>query len=227
MNNGTSIKVIEHFNRVSALPDSWDHNQQYQGHMLKQIKNRCKDGLDIGCGTGEMTRKLAEKCENVIGIDVAPGMIKEALARTHNKRIHYFRGDAEAFLKEAQQEYDVIVSIAAFHHMDYEYMLSLCKNALKKDGLLVLQDLYHEDTMYFKALSLLGALMNPVFMLFRTGKLKTSQDHNNVWKGHCEDDEYNSIAELKEMASRQLGNFKIKRHLFWRYTLIYRKNNGL
>jgi ubiquinone/menaquinone biosynthesis C-methylase UbiE len=223
MNNGTSEKVIEHFNRVAKLPDFWDHNQQYQKFMLKHITTQCQLGLDIGCGTGEMSNKLSYKCDEVIGIDVAPVMISEAKHRNQKVNIKYIIANAEDYLDNEEASIDVIVSIAAIHHMDYESILRKCKKALKKNGVLIIQDLYTEDTMKFKLLSLIGILTNPLFMLIKTGKLKVSKEQQEVWKNHGEDDHYNTLKEIKKIADRCLPHYKIKRHMFWRYTLIYYK----
>jgi ubiquinone/menaquinone biosynthesis C-methylase UbiE len=223
MNNGTSEKVVEHFNRVAMLPDTWDHNQQYQEYMLKHLEKHYELGIDLGCGTGEMTSKLSEKCNKVIGIDIAPVMIKEAEHRNPKKNVKYITADVEAYLDQEENSVDVIVSIAAFHHMDYVLMLEKCKKALKRNGVLVIQDLYKEDTWIFKFLSLIGILINPLFMLIKTGKAYVTKEHREVWKSHGEDDHYNSIKEIKAMADNCLIHYKVKRHIFWRYTLTYYK----
>ncbi len=223
MNNGTTERVVGHFNRVALLPDKWDHNQQYQKYMLKQIGGRKSNGLDIGCGTGEFCKSLLSKCEHVIGIDVAPKMIEEALKRNPDNRIDYFVSDVDKFLEGREDSLEVIVSIAAFHHLDYEVILTKCMKALKKGGILIIQDLYSEKTLVFKLLSLLGMLINPFFMLAKNGKLHITREENKIWGNHREDDHYNSIAEIKEMSGVALEKCKIRRHLFWRYTLVYRK----
>lgn len=233
MNNGTSEKVIEFFNTAAALPDKWDHNRQYQGYMLRQINAscdlascgpaRCGPALDIGCGTGEFCKILAQKCGRVIGIDVAPKMIETAKKRNAASSIEYILTDADTFLDKSADTFDVIVSIAAFHHMDYQKILSKCKKALKSGGILVIQDLYKENTLIFKLLSLIGAIANPFFMLVKNGRLSVSKEERSIWAMHSDDDIYNTIKEISDVASKVLGKFCLKRHLFWRYTLVYHK----
>lgn len=224
MNNGTSKTVIEHFNRVALLPDNWDHNQQYQGTMLRQIRQGKPElGLEIGCGTGEFCRKLARKCCRVIGIDVAPVMIAEAQKRNAAENIEYRNADAGSFLAGQKNAFDVITSIAAFHHMDMEQTLLQCKKALKPGGVLIIQDLYRENTLTFKLLSLIGAIINPFFMLAKTGRLWVTKEERQVWAAHSPDDHYSTFAQIRTLASGVLGNAQMKRHIFWRYTLTYRK----
>ena len=223
MNNGTSQKVIEFFNKAAILPDRWDHNRQYQKYMLMRIKKPCRLALDIGCGTGEFSKILAQKCDRVIGIDVAPKMIEEARKRNADSTIEYFLTDAESFLEKNENTYDAIVSIAAFHHMDYYKILIKCKNALRPGGVLIIQDLYDENTLAFKLLSLIGTIVNPFFMLVKNGRLWVSKEERSVWATHGDDDTYNTIKEISDMSSEVLGEINLKRHLFWRYTLVYHK----
>jgi hypothetical protein len=61
-------------------------------------------------------------------------------------------------------------------------------------------------------------------MLIKTGKLRTSKNEREAWAGHSQYDKYLTIIEIKNIAKRILGYAKIKKHLFWRYSLIY--NNG-
>lgn len=223
MNNGTSQTVIEHFNRVALLPDNWDHNQQYQGYMLQQIRQECPElGLEIGCGTGEFCRRLAQKCCRVVGIDVAPAMIAEAQKRNAAENIEYQIADVESFLADKPNAFDVITSIAAFHHMDMEQTLVQCKKALKPGGVLIIQDLYHENTLIFKLLSLIGAVINPFFMLAKNGRLRVTKEERQVWAAHSPDDRYSTFAQIRALATKALGNAQMKRHIFWRYTLTYR-----
>lgn len=226
MNNGTSPGVIAHFNRVASLPDEWDHNRQYQRAMLAKIPPGAAQALEIGCGTGEFCLRLAEKCVYVTGIDVAPGMIEAAEKRNAAPNIRYALADAAQFLAQKESAYDVIASIAAFHHLDEEEMLRLSKRALRPGGVLLLQDLYEEKTAAFRALSLLGAAVNPFFLLVKTGRPAVPKREREIWAGHGGDDFYSTLSQIKARAAGTLGRCEVRRRLFWRYTLFYQKESG-
>jgi SAM-dependent methyltransferase len=54
--------------------------------------------LDIACGPGNTTRRLASAIGNdglIVGVDFAPGMLARAVADTPQGNIAYVRGDAE------------------------------------------------------------------------------------------------------------------------------------
>src|SRR5689334_21998018 len=50
--------------------------------------------LDVGCGTGLMSAKLAASGRQVVGVDLSPGMIEQA-QRSNGPGITFMHGDAE------------------------------------------------------------------------------------------------------------------------------------
>jgi ubiquinone/menaquinone biosynthesis C-methylase UbiE len=87
MDNGNDVNVIKQFDKIAFLPDKWDHNQQYQKYLLKNMPKNCNRILDAGCGTGELTKKLTHFSKEIIGIDVSENMINEAKKRNYDERI--------------------------------------------------------------------------------------------------------------------------------------------
>ena len=50
--------------------------------------------LDIGCGTGEHARFLADQGFEVVGVDAEAAMIEQALAEPRTPDLHFLHGDA-------------------------------------------------------------------------------------------------------------------------------------
>ncbi len=220
MDNGVTHEVIEQFDKISKLTDTWDHNQQYQSILLKHIK---KGGiaLDVGCGTGEFTRKLSKYAEKTIGIDVSGEMIKKAKELTIDASVEYYCIDLDSFFKQSKQKYDSIVCIAALHHMNEEESLKKMKEALTENGTLCILDLCKNETFSDYVISMFAAVINPIFMLIKRGRLRVTKEERDAWKDHFQYDEYKTIKEMKDILKRVLGGGKIKKHLFWRYSIIY------
>jgi SAM-dependent methyltransferase len=72
--------------------------------------------LDVACGTGGVTERIARRGARVTGIDFAPPLVATARRRAEDAGldIHYDVGDAEALPYE-EASFDVVVS--AFGHM--------------------------------------------------------------------------------------------------------------
>lgn len=81
-------------------------------HFLLQPQTH-KLYLDIGCGTGNYTRALADKGINFIGIDPSEKMLGEAKAL--NKQVNWLHGTAEQIPAE-DKVFDGIIATLTIHH---------------------------------------------------------------------------------------------------------------
>jgi 2-polyprenyl-3-methyl-5-hydroxy-6-metoxy-1,4-benzoquinol methylase len=224
MENGNNENVIKQFDKIAFLPDNWDHNQQYQHFLLKHIPRNCNTILDVGCGTGELTRKLVSYSKEIIGIDISENMIHEAKKRNNDEKITYLKTSVEEYFERTDKTFDIIISIAALHHMDEEKILQMMKNKLTKSGKILILDLVKSETMIDWLLSILAALLNPWIMLIMRGRMRITKEERDAWDGHFRYDKYLTIKEIKGIAKNVLGKVKVRRPLFWRYSIIY--NNG-
>lgn len=90
--------------------------------------------LDLGCGTGALTRQLLPLASRVAGADSSPDMIRQAQAQ--NPVIEFLVCDALDL--PFWEEWDVVFSNAVFHWIgDHDALLESIRRALKPQGLLV------------------------------------------------------------------------------------------
>lgn len=90
--------------------------------------------LDVGCGTGTLTEKIAGSGATVIGIDASPEMI--AKAKQAYPHIEFFVKDASNFSFE--EKFDAAFSNATFHWIkDQQNLLQCIYDCLKDGGRLV------------------------------------------------------------------------------------------
>lgn len=95
--------------------------------------------LDLGCGTGHITRQLKEKTSGrVVGIDSAPGMIDEANEKYRDEGISFRNLPVEQL--DYQDEFDKIFCNSAFQWFSSpEQLLRRCYNVLKPGGSMAIQ----------------------------------------------------------------------------------------
>ena len=94
--------------------------------------------VDLGCGNGALSRKLAERGYRVLGIDASAEML--AVARKQCPDITFVQQDATEFTLE--EKADVIFSNAVFHWIDRDKQEKLIQNIaenLKPGGQLVFE----------------------------------------------------------------------------------------
>jgi len=95
--------------------------------------------VDLGCGTGELTRELHESlsAEETVGVDSSETMLLKA-GHFEGAMLRFEKGDIEAFVTE--RPYDLIFSNAALHWVpDHENLLVRLTNFLAMDGQIAIQ----------------------------------------------------------------------------------------
>jgi malonyl-CoA O-methyltransferase len=92
--------------------------------------------LDLGCGTGTLTVELGRKFPRaeVVGLDIAPGMIEVARQRA-GRNVSFQLGDGEELAGE--REWDLIVSNATLQWLDAARTFAGVARLLKPQGLFV------------------------------------------------------------------------------------------
>lgn len=83
------------FDRLALLDeDGWTHNNHYHPFLLGHVPMPCEAALEVGCGTGAFSRLLAERSRQVLGLDLAPGMVHIAQERSKNcPKVEYRTAD--------------------------------------------------------------------------------------------------------------------------------------
>ena len=101
--------------------------------------------VDLGSGTGELTRELHEAlgAEETLGIDDSETMLLKA-GHFENEMLHFEKGDIEAFVTD--RPYDLIFSNAALHWVpDHEQLLHRLTNFLAMNGQIAVQMPANDD----------------------------------------------------------------------------------
>lgn len=199
---------------------SWNHNRHYYKYILNKIPNPCEMALDIGCGNGELCRLMADRSKSVFGVDLSENMITNAENLTSEKNIKYINADISTCVFEPNS-FDFIVSVATFHHLSYSEILEKIKQWLKKGGTLIILDIYKEETVLDYLISLI-AIPSNIFMNFIKNKA-LRQKENRAMKDHIKHDVYMPLKDIRKIVNSILPNAIIRRHLFWRYSLIWKK----
>lgn len=104
--------------------------------LLQKPKERTPFAIDLGCGNGALTEKLAEKGYSVLGIDDSDEMLR--MARELHPDIAFQKGNAVDFA--LPQKADVIFSNAVFHWINASEQEKMIRNVyeqLKPGGQLV------------------------------------------------------------------------------------------
>ncbi len=110
---------------------------KYGEDLIKELSPQ--DGeliLDLGCGTGQLTKEISESGARVIGIDASRNMIEAAKAKYKDLEFHV----KEASNFQFEEPFDAIFSNAVLHwELQSEKAVVCMYNNLKSKGRLVLE----------------------------------------------------------------------------------------
>ena len=109
--------------------------------------------LDIGFGTGTLTKRLYEQGCEVWGQDFSSRMIELASAKMPNA--HFFQGDFSQGLVEPllQNSYDFIIATYSLHHLTDEAKISFIRtltDLLNENGVILIGDVAFENRQDLK-----------------------------------------------------------------------------
>jgi ubiquinone/menaquinone biosynthesis C-methylase UbiE len=93
--------------------------------------------LEIGCGTGQLTQRLARSGFRLTAIDIGPALIAAARRRVTGADVSFQVTPFED-LTAADGSFDLVISSAAFHWIDPEVAFSKSARLLRAGGWLAL-----------------------------------------------------------------------------------------
>lgn len=106
----------------------------------------CRSVLDLGCGTGEIARRIAPRAECVDAIDPSAGMLAKgrSLPGGSVANIAWIHGSAERATFHGP--YGLVVAGASLHWMEWDVVLSRITDSLAANGFLAIVELDQEPS---------------------------------------------------------------------------------
>jgi SAM-dependent methyltransferase len=199
----------------------WTHNGHYHQVILDAIPAGCATALDVGCGTGGLTRRLRAAGLRVTGIDRNEPCIRVARAHPGAAGIGYLVGDVgRAPLQPGS--FDLVTSIAMVHHMDAGLALRQMSGLLRPGGVLAVVGLARDRTPADFGWALpasAGTQLHRLANVSRRTVRRLPPPHQPplVWPPPL------SYGQMRRLAGQLLPGVRYRRHLYWRYSLVWTK----
>lgn len=140
----------EHFNLMAKKYDSnYGYNDEFTQYKIDKKMDNCRQFvvesfsnkkikiLEIGCGTGEYTVRLARMFPNaqIVGIDISDKIVDIAKEKSKGlKNVKYFAASAYD-TKFKNNSFDVICGFYILHHLDIPKIAVETKRLIKKKGI--------------------------------------------------------------------------------------------
>lgn len=214
-----AARLRDEFDRIALLTPDRPEGGRYEKRLLRYVPQPCESALDIGCGTGSLSRALALRTAHVVAVDLSPNMVSVARQRSSRyPNIEFLVGDFLS-LEFPGRPFDCIATVAALHHMSWVPAVERAKELLRAGGMLLIVDLMQDDGVSDRLLSGIA------WTLRTLGDLRHRQppELRDAWADHGRGDSYLTLSAVRRLCHQHLPGAEIRRHLFWRYSVIWRK----
>ncbi len=187
----------------------YNHNLHYADLVLAQVPPGCLRALDLGCGDGWLTRRLAARTgSEVVGLDIDPAMVELA---SSSGGAHFVCDDFLDF--KDVEGFDFIVASASLHHMPLALALDHAAGLLRPGGVLTVLGLARPAGVVDRLWSAIASPVNLVFALSR----RTSDTPARIREPET------TLLEVRRVAAGSLPAVRVRRLLLWRYLLVWTK----
>lgn len=196
----------------------WNHNTYYHKLLLhmNKLPETLDSVLDIGSGRGLFSYKLSFIFKEVFSLE--PDMASIEFCKIQYKSRENITFIHDSFMEHdfGDQKFDSIYAIASIHHMDFETASLKMKALLKPGGKLILLGLYRDYSVSDYLMSMIAVFPNFIMNLLSMKKALDSSEMTTT-------PPQMTLGEIKRASHSIFIDYHFRRHLFWRYTLIFVK----
>jgi SAM-dependent methyltransferase len=196
------------------VTDYWNHNSAYHPWIVGRAAPYRGDSLDVGCGEGLLLQRLAPRCRTVTGIDLheqSTTRARRRVAPLANVTVECTRFED---FDPGDACFDVVTFVASIHHMDLSGALRKALGLLAPGGELLIVGLAANK-------SILDWTYAGLTWPFAYAGSRLHRETRNIGVPVAEPKQ--SLSEISATARAVLPGVSIRRALYYRYLLRYRK----
>ncbi|MFE9751365.1 class I SAM-dependent methyltransferase [Saccharothrix saharensis] len=198
--------------RVATGVKHFDHNAHHHRFLLRQVPPGARTALDLGCGNGLFARRLAARGLAVTAVD-RHGVDRHGVDR-HGEvdvpGVEFRRADA--VVDDVGGPYDFVSCLAALHHMPLRPALERLRSLVRPGGVVAVLGLAREEGVADRAMSLASVPLNLAARLVRDDPVDDAPTRDPAL----------SLREIRAEAASVLPGARFRRHLYWRYSMVWR-----
>ncbi|MEU7765003.1 class I SAM-dependent methyltransferase [Nocardia sp. NPDC049190] len=196
----------------------WSHNDHYGPWVVGQVAaSGARHVLDVGCGTGNLVARLRQRAATVTALEPDPATVRVAAQRfADDDAVTITHADFAG--RDPQRCWDAVTLVAVLHHLPLVPTLRELRGCLAPGGRLVVVGCYREAGPIDLLADLPAIVANPVMGLVKhPARADAPPPHMTAPTA----DPKETLTDIRAAAALELPGARIRRRLFWRYTLVY------
>jgi SAM-dependent methyltransferase len=206
------LSLLDRFNRRHP----WSHNDHYGAWVAGQVAG-ARHVLDVGCGTGNLVARLRRRATTVTGLEPDAATARVAAERfADDPAVTVVHADFAG--RDPERRWDAITLVAVLHHLPLVPTLRELRGCLTPGGRLVVVGCYREAGPADLLTAVPSMVANPVIGLV---KHPTRAEAPPLHMTAPTAEPRETLADIRAAAARELPGARVRRGLFWRYTLVY------
>ncbi|MBF6475040.1 MULTISPECIES: class I SAM-dependent methyltransferase [Nocardia] len=208
------LSLLDRFNQRHP----WSHNDHYGRWVVGRVASSgAHHVLDVGCGTGNLVARLRHRVTTVTALEPDPATARVAAERfTDDPGVTIVHADFAG--RDPRRRWDAITLVAVLHHLPLVPTLRELRDCLAPGGRLVIVGCYRQAGPIDLLADLPAIVANPVMGLIEHPARATALPPHMTAPTA---DPKETLAEIRAAAELELPGARIRRRLFWRYTLVY------
>ncbi|MFL5382493.1 MAG: class I SAM-dependent methyltransferase [Longimicrobiaceae bacterium] len=220
-----SAEVRKDFDRIARAIEGAgmaDELRPFERALLGFLPARCGRVLEVGCGHGALTRRVAARADSVLALDLSPEMVRVARALSAAwPNVEYRVADAAAAELPADA-FDVVLSAATLHHLPFAPTVRRLAGWVRPGGRLVIQDVVTRPGVRHlpaNALALAARVLRGAWPPRRHPLAALYAEHGRG-------ERYLRPDEAARLYRELLPGARVAHHLEWRYTMVWERPAG-
>jgi ubiquinone/menaquinone biosynthesis C-methylase UbiE len=219
-------EVRDDFDHVARIAEGFGAGADgppapHERYLLRHVPQPCEAVLELGCGTGEFSRRLAGRAGHVVALDLSAEMIRVARSRSRrHANIEYVVGDMAALPLRAGV-FDCVVSLNTLHHVEAVQCVRAMRGALRPGGMLLLADVLDRPGLRNLPLNILAWTARLARSATVERKTRRAALHR-AYRQHGCGEPHPTLRQARALAEAELPAAVVRGHLLWRYTVVWR-----
>jgi 2-polyprenyl-3-methyl-5-hydroxy-6-metoxy-1,4-benzoquinol methylase len=219
--------VVREFDRIAAAmaahprPDVFTLAERF---LLRHVPAHAKRAVDVGCGDGSLTRALAARGINTLGIDASPQMIALSRALARDRPLLDYRVADVLTDDLPSAAFDLVVSVSMVHHAPLESVVPRLVAAVAPGGTLLIQDVTTRIGLRELPVNGLAWIAQHLRLVPGAGRRRPAVAA--LYAEHGAGESYLHASEVADAYRGLLPTARIYLHLEWRYTVVWHRDRA-